>query len=174
MPRSAPQPRRCSSPTTSRPRAACWPPPKAGGVGHIVHAELVGAELGGARLLRRDEAASRRRLSSNSAIPACILGPTLMYGWFDRKHLGWLAPLLALHAGFRRARPRRVTCASRSMLGDFCDLIARLPRDSPSRTGLQHLRPGTDRLHRLDPRDPAATAARTAILRIPMVSSGPC
>jgi len=26
-----------------------------------------------------------------SGIPGCILRPTLMYGWFDPKHLGWLA-----------------------------------------------------------------------------------
>lgn len=27
----------------------------------------------------------------NSGIPCPIFRPTLMYGWFDRKHLGWLA-----------------------------------------------------------------------------------
>ena len=27
----------------------------------------------------------------NSGIPFCILRPTLMFGWFDRKHLGWLS-----------------------------------------------------------------------------------
>ena len=26
-----------------------------------------------------------------SGIPYCILRPTLMFGWFDRKHLGWLS-----------------------------------------------------------------------------------
>ena len=26
-----------------------------------------------------------------SAIPHCVLRPTLMFGWFDRKHLGWLS-----------------------------------------------------------------------------------
>jgi nucleoside-diphosphate-sugar epimerase len=26
-----------------------------------------------------------------SGIPGCVLRPTLMYGWFDPKHLGWLA-----------------------------------------------------------------------------------
>lgn len=27
----------------------------------------------------------------DSGIPYCILRPTLMFGWFDRKHLGWLS-----------------------------------------------------------------------------------
>lgn len=27
----------------------------------------------------------------SSGLPGCVLRPTLMYGWFDPKHLGWLA-----------------------------------------------------------------------------------
>lgn len=27
--------------------------------------------------------------------PICVLRPTLMFGWFDRKHLGWLARFMA-------------------------------------------------------------------------------
>lgn len=27
----------------------------------------------------------------DSGLPVCVLRPTLMYGWFDPKHLGWLA-----------------------------------------------------------------------------------
>lgn len=30
-------------------------------------------------------------LVAESGIPYCILRPTLMFGWFDRKHLGWLS-----------------------------------------------------------------------------------
>ena len=26
-----------------------------------------------------------------SGIPHCVLRPTLMFGWFDPKHLGWLS-----------------------------------------------------------------------------------
>ncbi|MBO1324028.1 NAD(P)-dependent oxidoreductase [Acetobacter sp. TBRC 12305] len=33
----------------------------------------------------------QEKLVLDSGIPACVLRPTLMYGWFDRKHLGWLA-----------------------------------------------------------------------------------
>lgn len=33
---------------------------------------------------------SQERLFDQSAVPHCVLRPTLMFGWFDRKHLGWL------------------------------------------------------------------------------------
>jgi nucleoside-diphosphate-sugar epimerase len=31
----------------------------------------------------------------DSGIPYCILRPTLMFGWFDRKHLGWLSRFMS-------------------------------------------------------------------------------
>ncbi|MEQ8584839.1 MAG: NAD-dependent epimerase/dehydratase family protein [Thalassobaculaceae bacterium] len=34
---------------------------------------------------------AQEKLVAESGIPHAILRPTLMYGWFDRKHLGWLA-----------------------------------------------------------------------------------
>lgn len=33
----------------------------------------------------------QERLFLESGLPGCVLRPTLMYGWFDPKHLGWLA-----------------------------------------------------------------------------------
>lgn len=33
----------------------------------------------------------QEKLVAESAIPHCMLRPTLMFGWFDPKHLGWLA-----------------------------------------------------------------------------------
>lgn len=33
----------------------------------------------------------QEQLVLESGITQCILRPTLMYGWFDRKHLGWLS-----------------------------------------------------------------------------------
>lgn len=58
----------------------------------------------------------------NSGIPHCILRPTLMFGWFDRKHLGWLSRFMAKvpifpipsHGRFMR-QPLYV--------GDFCNII---------------------------------------------------
>lgn len=34
---------------------------------------------------------SQEEMVKNSGIDHCILRPTLMFGWFDRKHLGWLS-----------------------------------------------------------------------------------
>jgi len=33
----------------------------------------------------------QEKLVVESGVTQCILRPTLMYGWFDRKHLGWLS-----------------------------------------------------------------------------------
>ena len=35
---------------------------------------------------------------SETGIPCVVLRPTLMFGWFDRKHLGWLSRFMS--AGF--------------------------------------------------------------------------
>jgi nucleoside-diphosphate-sugar epimerase len=34
--------------------------------------------------------AAQENLFDASTVPHCVLRPTLMFGWFDRKHLGWL------------------------------------------------------------------------------------
>jgi nucleoside-diphosphate-sugar epimerase len=55
-------------------------------------------------------------------IPTVVLRPTLMFGWFDRKHLGWLArfmrriPVFPIPGNGRfRRQPLYV--------GDFCDVL---------------------------------------------------
>jgi len=52
-----------------------------------------------------------------------VLRPTLMFGWFDRKHLGWLARFM------ERARVFPIPGTGRFprqplYVGDFCDIIA--------------------------------------------------
>ena len=37
----------------------------------------------------------QEELVINSGIPCHILRPTLMFGWFDRKHLGWLSRFMS-------------------------------------------------------------------------------
>lgn len=37
----------------------------------------------------------QERIVEESGIPHCTLRPTLMFGWFDPKHLGWLGRLMA-------------------------------------------------------------------------------
>jgi nucleoside-diphosphate-sugar epimerase len=38
---------------------------------------------------------AQEKLVAESGIPHCTLRPTLMFGWFDPKHLGWLARFMA-------------------------------------------------------------------------------
>jgi nucleoside-diphosphate-sugar epimerase len=39
--------------------------------------------------------ARQEELVVNSGLPYAVLRPTLMFGWFDRKHLGWLAQFMS-------------------------------------------------------------------------------
>ena len=57
-----------------------------------------------------------------SAIPNVVLRPTLMFGWFDRKHLGWLSRFM------RKVPVFPIPGHGRYMrqplyVGDFCDVI---------------------------------------------------
>lgn len=38
---------------------------------------------------------NQEKLVTQSGIPHCVLRPTLMFGWFDPKHLGWLSRFMA-------------------------------------------------------------------------------
>ncbi len=38
---------------------------------------------------------AQEELVARAGIPHCILRPTLMFGWFDPKHLGWLSRFMA-------------------------------------------------------------------------------
>ena len=59
-------------------------------------------------------------LGSNIACP--ILRPTLMFGWFDRKHLGWLSRLMQKIPIFPIPGSGRFM-RQPLYVGDFCDVI---------------------------------------------------
>ena len=65
---------------------------------------------------------AQEQIVEQSAIPHCILRPTLMFGWFDRKHLGWLsrfmqrAPVFPIPGSGRYLRQPLYAL-------DFCDII---------------------------------------------------
>ena len=71
---------------TERALAACV----GHGVDYIAHASssVVNSM---ARDLYVKTKTDQERLVAQSGIAHCVLRPTLMFGWFDRKHLGWLA-----------------------------------------------------------------------------------
>lgn len=65
---------------------------------------------------------AQEKLVVESGLPVVVLRPTLMFGWFDRKHLGWLArfmqkvPLFPIPGSGRYLRQPLYA-------GDFCDII---------------------------------------------------
>jgi nucleoside-diphosphate-sugar epimerase len=66
---------------------------------------------------------AQERLVLESGIPCVVLRPTLMFGWFDRKHLGWLSrfmrrsPLFPIPGSGRYLRQPLYN-------RDFCRIIA--------------------------------------------------
>jgi nucleoside-diphosphate-sugar epimerase len=83
---------------------------------------------------------AQEKLVLASRFPAVVLRPTLMFGWFDRKHLGWLArfmqrtPLFPIPGDGRYLRQPLY-------VGDFCDIvmscIERRPIGEYNITGLE-------------------------------------
>jgi nucleoside-diphosphate-sugar epimerase len=66
--------------------------------------------------------AAQERLVLESGMPCIVLRPTLMFGWFDRKHIAWLVrfmqrvPIFAIPGHGRYVRQPLYA-------GDFCDII---------------------------------------------------
>jgi nucleoside-diphosphate-sugar epimerase len=64
----------------------------------------------------------QERLVLASGIDCPILRPTLMFGWFDRKHLGWLSRLMQKIPVFPIPGDGRYM-RQPLYVGDFCDVI---------------------------------------------------
>jgi nucleoside-diphosphate-sugar epimerase len=65
---------------------------------------------------------AQEALVAGCSIPHVVLRPTLMFGWFDRKHLGWLARFMRRAPVFPipgNGRYRRQPL----YVGDFCHII---------------------------------------------------
>ncbi|MEO0466507.1 MAG: NAD-dependent epimerase/dehydratase family protein [Pseudomonadota bacterium] len=58
----------------------------------------------------------------STGLPGCVLRPTLMFGWFDRKHLGWLRRFMARVPVF--PVPGKGDYIRQPLYaGDFCNII---------------------------------------------------
>ena len=65
-----------------------------------------------------------------SGIPYCVLRPTLMFGWFDRKHLGWLSRFMEKVPAFPipgHGRYMRQPLYEK----DFCNIIISAMQNQP-------------------------------------------
>jgi uncharacterized protein YbjT (DUF2867 family) len=108
----------------------------------------------------------QERMVLDSGIACPILRPTLMFGWFDRKHLGWLArfmkrvPVFPIPGDGRYMRQPLYA-------GDFCRIIARcLDQDIPA--GIYNIS-GHEQIDYIDiiREIRRVTRAKTAIVCIP-------
>jgi nucleoside-diphosphate-sugar epimerase len=85
---------------------------------------------------------AQEQIALESGISCVVLRPTLMFGWFDRKHLGWLvrfmgrAPVFPIPGHGRFLRQPLYA-------GDFCDIIVACLKQritgSYNITGLQRI-----------------------------------
>ena len=107
----------------------------------------------------------QEKIVADSGVPCVVLRPTLMFGWFDRKHIGWLARFMQRIPVFpipgHGAYLRQPLYA-----GDFCDIIISCI-DHP-RHGVYNIS-GQQKIAYIDlmraVRD--ACQARSAIVRLP-------
>lgn len=109
---------------------------------------------------------AQERLVRESGLPVVVLRPTLMFGWFDRKHLGWLArfmqkaPVFPVPGNGRYLRQPLYA-------GDFCDIIVGCIERRPA--GEAHNISGLEKIDYIDliraVKD--ACRARASIVRIP-------
>lgn len=65
---------------------------------------------------------AQEKIALASGIPCVVLRPTLMFGWFDRKHLGWLARFMAKVPVFPVPGHGRYL-RQPLYAGDFCNII---------------------------------------------------
>ncbi len=104
-------------------------------------------------------------LIAKSGIKQVVLRPTLMFGWFDRKHVGWLArfmqrvPVFPIPGNGRYLRQPLYA-------GDFCDIIA--SAIETEKTGAYNIT-GQERIDYIDliRQVKAATGARARIQKVP-------
>jgi nucleoside-diphosphate-sugar epimerase len=101
-----------------------------------------------------------------SGHPCIVLRPTLMFGWFDRKHLGWLArfmhrvPVFPIPGNGRYMRQPLY-------VGDFCNIVAAAIERRLD--GTQHNISGQERVFYIDliRQVKRATGASAAIVKVP-------
>jgi nucleoside-diphosphate-sugar epimerase len=109
---------------------------------------------------------AQEELVLSAGHPCIVLRPTLMFGWFDRKHLGWLArfmqrtPIFPVPGHGRYLRQPLYA-------GDFCNIVAMAIERRLS--GVQYNISGQERIFYVDliRLIRKATDAKAVVVRIP-------
>jgi nucleoside-diphosphate-sugar epimerase len=108
---------------------------------------------------------AQEQLVADTGLAQIILRPTLMFGWFDRKHVGWLArfmervPVFPIPGSGKYLRQPL-------FVGDFCDII--IAAIISRQTGAYNIT-GLERIDYIDliRALKRATGAKALILKIP-------
>ena len=135
------------------------------GIAHVVHlSSSVVESVADDNYTRTKE--RQEEIVLQSGLPCCVLRPTLMFGWFDRKHLGWLARFMARVPVFPipgHGRYLRQPLYS----GDFCSVV--IACIEQRRVGEVHNISGLEKIEYIELIRAlrAAQGARTPIVRIP-------
>jgi nucleoside-diphosphate-sugar epimerase len=108
----------------------------------------------------------QEQLMLASGLPVVVLRPTLMFGWFDRKHLGWLARFMQRTPVF--PIPGRGRYLRQPLyVGDVCDIIMACIERRPQQRAYNIT--GLERIDYIDliRAIKAVTHARAALVPIP-------
>jgi uncharacterized protein YbjT (DUF2867 family) len=109
---------------------------------------------------------AQERLFDESPVPHVTLRPTLMFGWFDRKHLGWLSRFMKKVPVFPVPGHGRYM-RQPLYVGDFCNVIINcIERRVPD--GIYNIS-GHEKIDYIDiiRGIKRATKAKTAIVKVP-------
>lgn len=140
---------------------------KANNVPHLVHISSSVVESAADDYYTRTKR-EQEQLVLHSGIACPILRPTLMFGWFDRKHLGWLSrfmrktPLFPIPGSGRYMRQPLY-------VGDFCNIIISCIHNHTD-SGIYNIS-GYEKVDYIDliREIKRATGVATPIIRIPFV-----
>lgn len=108
----------------------------------------------------------QEKIVLDSGIPCPVLRPTLMFGWFDRKHLGWLSRFMKKTPVFPVPGDGRYM-RQPLYVGDFCNIIISC-MENRVRDGIYNIS-GYEKVDYIDiiRAIKRATRSRTRIVRIP-------
>lgn len=109
---------------------------------------------------------AQEKIVLQSGIPCFILRPTLMFGWFDRKHLGWLSRLMQKSPIFPIPGDGKFM-RQPLYVGDFCEVIISC-LENPTLLGIFNIS-GHQKIYYIDMirAIKRATNSKTLILKIP-------
>jgi nucleoside-diphosphate-sugar epimerase len=108
----------------------------------------------------------QEKLVIESGINCAVLRPTLIFGWFDRKHLGWLSRFMKKMPCFPIPGDGKFM-RQPLYVGDFCNVIISCIENKIS-TGIYNIT-GHEQIDYIDiiREIKTATKAKTAVIKIP-------